>query len=66
MRELDNIDDAVALARQAEKICLITSTVCQVLDMPLNRENVSGEINSVCFMFETQALIKPIISKPNI
>ena len=34
--------------------------------MPLNRENGSGETNSVCFMPKTQALMKPIISKPNI
>ena len=66
MKELDNIDDAVALARQADKVCVRTATVYQISEMKPNRENVSGEVKPVCFMFKTQALMKPIISKPTI
>ena len=66
MRKLDNIDDAVALARQAEKICVRPTTVCQISEMQPTRENTRSEVNPVCFMSRTQALMKPIISKPNI
>ena len=66
MKELDTIDDAVVLARLAEKICVRPATVCHVSEMPLNRENANNEVNPVCFMSRTQALMKPIILKPNI